>query len=107
MPRTPTREVSEEYLTSLFKRLDIWGMIDNGQLTSHVVVQKASSHWPNSTSEIIKHFTKKGKHVVTTHRVRGNNNDKIFHWDAKDIRINIVHEDTNGIRINEECWWRK
>ena len=94
MPRIPRVGVSQPTLNSLFRKFDIWHKIKKGQLTSNIIDSTLSHHWPNATSEIIKHFTLEGNHIATTHRVR-DTAGKILHWDAKDFRLkNICYRKT-------------
>jgi len=89
MPRIPTVEVSRPILNSMFRKFDIWHGIKNGTLTSNIVSSRPSSRWPTAISEIIKHFTQKGQHIATTHRVR-DASGQVVHWDAKDFRLKNI-----------------
>lgn len=93
MQRILTIEVSSPIIKSIFRKCNIWKKIRNGQLTSRVINSRPSVAYPNSTSQIIKHFTANDKHVATTHRIIKATGQTV-HWDAKDFRI-------KGI-----CYWR-
>lgn len=94
MPRTVTNQVSRQTLKSIYRKFDIWRKIKTGELTSEPTKPEPSNNWPEGTAAIIKHLDAHGKHVATTHRVENTTTGKIYHWDAKDIRI-------GGI-----CYWR-
>ena len=85
----PTVEVPRDFLEYMFKEFDIWENINNKHLKSKIVKEAPAKDYPNSTSEIIKHFKPGGKHVATTHRIR-DNKGSVLHWDAKDLRINDI-----------------
>lgn len=89
MPRIPTREVSRECLDALFEERGVWARISEGSLTTEPLERKAlpARNYPNSTSEIVKHYTLDGEHIATTHRIVDNADGSIHHWDAKDIVI--------------------
>lgn len=89
MPGIPTVGVSRSTLNSLFHKFDIWHKIKKGQITSKIIDSTPSYHWPDATSEIIKHFTLEGNHIATTHRVR-DAAGKILHWDAKDFLLKDI-----------------
>ena len=87
MTRIPTAEVPKEVLDHLFDEFDIWAKIHDGRLTSNPVGAAPSYTWPNATSLIIKHSLPNGKHIATTHCIK-DESGQIFHWDAKDFRLN-------------------
>ena len=83
-------------LDALFFEYSIWQKIRDGRLVSEVVPKATvpSRGWPNALSQIVKHRLPDGKHVVTTHRIIGEDGS-IYHHDAKDILF-------EGIRL-----WRR
>jgi hypothetical protein len=82
----PTVQVTLDFLECMFRELGIWENINNKYLKSKIVKKDPARDYPNSTSEIIKHFKPSGKHVATTHRIR-DNQGSVLHWDAKDLRV--------------------
>ena len=92
MAKLPTHVVSRECIDALFVRLGIWEMIKDGSLTTEPIEKTLaiSTGYPNATSQIIKHRTLNGNHLATTHRVIDNDDEQVYHWDAKDIVIDGI-----------------
>lgn len=89
MLKIKTSEVSEKALDILFDESEIWDKISDGRLISCHLKPVPSRSWPNAMSMMIKHFSPNGKHIATTHCVKGKNN-QVFHWDAHDLRVNDI-----------------
>ena len=96
MTRIITAEVDRSLLDVLYEEFSIWIKIQDGRLTSEVVLRKTvpSRNWANALSQIVKHRLPNGKHIATTHRIIAAGGI-VYHQDAKDILF-------QGIRL-----WRR
>ena len=96
MPRISTAEIDLPLLEMLFEEFNIWVKTQDGRLTTEPIPERtvASTRWPDSLSQIVKHRLPNGKHIATTHRVIALDGT-VYHQDAKDILL-------QGLRL-----WRR
>lgn len=91
MVKIPTVRVPEQVLSQVFRKLDIWTLIERGDLTTDAVPSSVtpSRVWSDATSVILKHSIRGDppKHVATTHRVTRDADGHIYHWDAEDLIV--------------------
>lgn len=95
MQRIPTARVDMAVLQALFDDCDLWAMIDDHSLSTEIVpgTRVPSHRWPTGTSMILRHRTRDGKHLATTHCI----ND----WDGT-----VLHRDPKDLRVDEIRIWR-
>ena len=74
--------VSAHDLRQSFLVFGIWSQIRNGTLRERVT--KTSPGHRGGTSQIVKHYTARGQHVATTHRLLDSGGTET-HWDEKDL----------------------